>query len=126
MTPAPVLAAVFLTVMGTALVCFWAAFFTRKRTPVHKKWGIAGTCVDLLGTVAVFLCARVLDWKVPPRDPGIAAVHRAVAWAATALVLLVAATGMARARIHTKLWAVFLPVYNATYLLAVLGYAPWF
>src|SRR5262245_43843486 len=119
------LSAAFLLVMGAALGCFWTAFFTRKNTPVHKRWGIAGAAVDLLGTAAVFVTSRALGWKVPPRDASVAEVHRAFAWVATALVLAVAGTGIARARIHTRLWVVFLPVYTATYALAVLGYAPW-
>ena len=49
MKPA-VLAVVFLVVMGAALGCFWAAFLRRKTLRVHKRLGIAGASIDLLGT----------------------------------------------------------------------------
>ena len=118
------LAWIFLAVMGGALACFARAFATRKDTPVHKRWGITGTAVDLVGTVAVLVTSRVLDWHVPANDETVALVHRTIAYVATALVFLVAGTGMARARIHTRLWVVFLPVYTVTYLLAIWAYAP--
>jgi hypothetical protein len=122
--PADVLALVFLFVMGAALGCFWAAFLRRKTVRVHKRFGIAGAAIDILGTVAVIVTARVLDWHVPPHDETVARVHRAIAYVATALVLLVAATGIRRDPIHTRLWPVFLPVYTVTYALAVWAYAP--
>jgi hypothetical protein len=118
------LSVVFLAVMGAALCLFWAAFLRRKTLRVHKRLGIAGTAVDLLGTLAVVLAVRVLGWDVPPYHPRVAVVHRAFAYVATALVLLVAVTGARRDPIHTRLWPVFLPVYTATYLLAVWAYAP--
>ena len=118
------LAVVFLVVMGAALVCFWAAFVRRKTLRVHKRLGIAGAGIDLLGTVAVVVTSRVLGWHVPAIEPDVARVHRVVAYVATALVLLVAITGSRRDPIHTKLWPLFLPVYTATYVLAVWAYAP--
>jgi hypothetical protein len=118
------LSVVFLAVMGAALACFWGAFLRRKTLRVHKRLGIAGAAIDLVGTLAVVLTARVLDWHVPPYHPRVAAVHRALAYVATALVLLVAATGVRRDPIHTRLWPLFLPVYTATYVLAFWAYAP--
>jgi hypothetical protein len=119
-----VLSLVFLVVMGTALGCFWAAFLRRKTVRVHKRFGIAGAAIDLLGTVAVIVTARGFGWHVPPYDETVATVHRTIAYLATALVLLVAATGIRRDPIHTKLWPLFLPVYTVTYALAVWAYAP--
>ena len=118
------LAFTFLAVMGAALACFWRAFSTRKTTPVHKRWGIAGTAIDLAGTGVVIAVTRGLGWHVPARDDTVAAVHRGFAYVATALVLLVAGTGIAKAQVHKRLWIVFLPVYNATYALAAWAYAP--
>jgi hypothetical protein len=122
--PPDVLAIVFLVVMAAALGCFWAAFHHRKRLRTHKRLGIAGVAIDLAGTVAVLVASRGLGWHVPAHDEGVAAAHRALAYVATALVLLVGATGAARHPIHTRLWPVFLPVYTATYALAFWAYAP--
>ncbi len=110
--------------MGAALACFWRAFATRKTTPVHKRWGVAGAAIDLAGTVVVIVVTRGLEWHVPARDDTVAAVHRGFAYVATALVLLVAGTGIAKAAVHKRLWVVFLPVYSATYALAAWAYAP--
>jgi hypothetical protein len=122
--PPDVLAVVFLVVMGAALGCFWAAFAKRKTLRAHKRWGISGAVIDLAGTAAVFVTTKGLGWHVPSHVEPAAAWHRGLAYAATALVLLQAASGIGRWRIHTRLWVVFLPVYNATYLLAVVAYAP--
>ena len=118
------LALVFLVVMGAALACFWAAFLRRKTVRVHKRFGIAGASIDLLGTAVVIVVTRGLGWHVPAHDAGVALAHRTLAYVATGLVLLVATTGIRRDRIHVRLWPVFLPVYTVTYLLAVWAYAP--
>jgi hypothetical protein len=118
------LAVVFLAVMGAALACFWTAFARRRDLRVHKRWGVAGVVIDLVGTVAVFATTRGLGWSVPPRVLEASEWHRALAYVATALVLLQAVSGMRRWRIHRRLYVVFLPVYNVTYLLAVVAYAP--
>lgn len=118
------LAVVFLAVMGAALACFWAAFARRKTLRVHKALGVAGALIDLAGTAAVIVTSRVLGWHVPAHHEGVATAHRALAYLATALVLLVAITGARRHPLHVRLWPVFLPVYTTTYLLAVWTYAP--
>jgi Kef-type K+ transport system membrane component KefB len=122
--PPTVLSVVFLVVMAVALGCFWAAFRYRKTLRTHKRLGIAGVVVDLAGTVAVVVATRGLGWHVPAHDANVATAHRALAYVATALVLLVGATGAARHPIHVRLWPVFLPVYTATYVLAFWAYAP--
>lgn len=118
------LALVFLAVMGAAVACFLRAFALRLRTASHVRWAVAGVAIDLFGTLAVLVTVRGLGWEVPPRFPEVAAVHRALAYLATALVLFQAWSGATRRRVHRVSWTVFLPVYLATYGLAFWAYAP--
>jgi hypothetical protein len=116
---------VYAGVMAAALGCFLAAFATRKDTPVHKRWGIAGVSIDLGGTAVVLFVYRVLGWTAPPNDPDLVRWHRGFAYAATALVVLVGVSGWRRWPLHTRLWPAFLPVYAVTYALALLAYWPF-
>ena len=122
--PSPVLFLIYMTVMGAALLCFWRAFFTRRFTPIHKRWGITGVCLDLGGTAAVLLASRVLGWTVVERSHEVVLWHRRFAYAASVMVVLVGLSGWLRWRIHTRLWPFFLPVYTTTYVLALCGYWP--
>jgi hypothetical protein len=126
------LAATFLVVMAAAAGCFVAAFLRRRERRVHIRLALTGAAIDVLGTLAVIVTARVLEWHVPPRFPVVATVHRAFAYAATTLLLAQAGTGFARSRgiqpltrLHGPLAGVFLPVYLATYALAVAAYGWW-
>jgi len=115
----------YLTVMGAALGCFIQAWRRRHRTPVHRRWGIAGTCLSLGGIVVVLLGAWLGGWRVPERLPEVVLFHRRVAYLATALLLLTAVTGQLRIPIHKKLYLIFLPTYVITLLTAAIGYRPW-
>jgi hypothetical protein len=117
--------AVYAGVMGAALACFGVAFAVRKRTAVHKRWGVAGVAIDLGGTVVVLFVYRVLGWTAPPHDPGLVPWHRGFAYAATAFVVLVGVSGWRRWPVHTRLWPVFLPLYTVTYALALAAYWPY-
>lgn len=126
------LAATFLVVMAAAAGCFVAAFLRRRERSVHIRLALTGAAIDVAGTIAVIVTARILEWHVPARFPDVAAVHRVFAYAATALLAVQAATGFARSRgleplsrLHGPLAAVFLPVYLATYGLAVAAYGWW-
>jgi hypothetical protein len=120
------LAAAFLLVMGSALGCFLTAFAWRKRDKRrHMRWGLSGAAIDLAGTAVVFVTTKALGWHVPPRDAAWVEPHRVLAYVATALLLLQAGTGIARARAHPFLGLVFLPVYAVTYVVAALAYAPF-
>jgi hypothetical protein len=113
-----------MTVMGAAFGCFLAAFATRKRTPVHRRWGITWVAIDLAGTAVVLVAYRGFGWVIERSDPTVVFWHRAFAYVATAMVLLVAVSGWRRWKIHTRLWPVFLPLYAVTYVLALWGYWP--
>jgi hypothetical protein len=126
------LAAAFLVVMAGAVGCFVAAFAKRRDRRAHMRLAIAGAAIDVAGTVAVIVTARVFEQHVPARFPDVAAVHRAFAYAATTLLALQVATGIARSRgarplaaLHGPASALFLPVYVATYVLALVGYGWW-
>lgn len=118
------LAIVFLVVMGAAVGCFWRAFACRRVTPQHVRWAVTGTLLDVVGTIAVMVSARVLGWKVPTPYPDVAAVHRGFAYVASALVIFQATTGALRIPVHKKTWGVFLFTYTTTYALAFWAYAP--
>jgi hypothetical protein len=120
-----VLFVVYMGVMGAALACFLGAFATRRRTPVHRRWGILGVALDLAGTVVVLVLHRGLGWSLPARDPTVVLWHRGFAYVATALVLAVAVTGWRRAKVHPRIGPVLVPVYAVTLALALVGYWPF-
>ena len=122
--PSWVLFATYLTVMGAAYACFLRAFAVRKRTPVHKRWGLTGVALDMAGTAVVLVVHRGLGWSLPHRDEALVLWHRGFAYATTAMVLLIAVTGWRRMPLHTRLWPVFLPLYGVTLALAILAYWP--
>lgn len=122
--PPNVLSVTFLAVMAVAVGCFVRAFVLRKVTPRHVRWAVAGAVVDLVGTVCVLVTHRGLGWTVPAHDPTVAAVHRACAYAATALLVVQAVGGARRWPLHRRLGAPFLALYVVTYALAVVAYAP--
>ena len=126
------LAATFLVVMAGAASCFVAAFARRRSRRPHVRLAIAGAAIDVVGTLVVVLTARVFDVHVPARFAGVALVHRGFAYAATTLLALQVATGVAKSRgtgalatMHGPVAGVFLPVYLATYVLAVVAYGWW-
>jgi hypothetical protein len=122
--PSPVLFFGYLAVMAAALACFLQAFRQRLDTPVHKRWGIVGTCLSLGGILVVILGAEMLGWRVEQRYPLVVIIHRKIALVSTALLILTALTGALRLRLHHKLYVVFLPTYIATLLTAMVGYRP--
>ena len=119
------LASVFLVVMAVATACFWNAFSHRKVTPRHVRWAIAGASIDLFGTAAVVVTARVLEWHVPPRFADVALVHRACAYVVTGWLVLQVVSGALRLPLHRASGRPFLALYTITYGLAVWAYAPW-
>lgn len=118
------LAVVFLAVMAVALGCFALAWRHRRTSARHVRFAVAGTVVDLAGTVVVLLTHRVLGWQVPAHDAGVALVHRTCAYAVTALLLFQAVGGARHWRVHRALGLPFLALYAVTYALAVVAYAP--
>jgi Kef-type K+ transport system membrane component KefB len=123
--PPRALALLFLAVMGAAVACFLRAFLLRRTPARHVRWAIAGVAIDLLGTVAVVVTSRALEWRVEPAFPTVAAAHRALAYVATGMVLLQAWSGAVRHRLHPWTGRAFLPVYGTTWLLALWAYGPW-
>jgi hypothetical protein len=111
-------------VMLVALGCFVQAFRRRRDTPVHRRWGVTGVVLTLTGIVVVLALTYGLGWRVEQRLPEVVDVHRKLALASTALVLLVAFTGMRRIKIHKRLYVLFLPLYVATVATALIGYRP--
>ncbi len=118
------LAVVFLAVMAVALGCFVAAYRARRTTPRHLRFAIAGTAIDVAGTLVVLLTHRVLDWQVPAHDATVALVHRGCAYAVTALLAVQVVGGVRRWPIHKRLGLPFVLLYAVTYALAVAAYAP--
>jgi hypothetical protein len=126
------LAAAFLVVMATAAACFVAAFARRRSPRPHVRLAVAGAVIDVLGTLVVVVTARGFGVHVPARFAGVALVHRGFAYAATTLLAAQVATGIAKARgggalsrLHGPVAGLFLPVYLATYVLAVVAYGWW-
>lgn len=111
-------------VMLASLGCFLQAWRTRLVTPVHKRWGASGVGLALAGIVVVLVVTYAFEWRVDQRFPTVVRVHRALALAATAMMLFVGITGWRRMPIHTRLYVVFLPLYVATVATALLGYRP--
>ena len=111
-------------VMTAGLVCFIRAYQTRLDTPVHRRWGLTGTAISLTGILVVLVNTYAWGWRLEERWPVVIKVHRGFALAAMALLLLTAITGLARHRIHPRLYVLFLPVYILALLTAALGYGP--
>ena len=111
-------------VMVASLACFGQAWRTRLVTPVHKRWGGAGVGLALAGIVVVLVLTYVMGWRVDQRFPTVVRVHRLLALAATALMLLVGLTGWRRMPIHKRLYVVFMPLYAVTVATALVGYTP--
>ena len=124
MLPSAVLYYVYLVVMTAGLACFLQAWRHRFVTPVHKRWGIAGTAVSLGGIAVVMLGARFLDFQVAERIPWLVLIHRRVAVVGAAVLILTAVTGALRIGIHKRLYLVFLPLYVVTLALAIIAYRP--
>ena len=122
--PSAVLYFLYLAVMTAGLACFIQAWRHRLVTPVHKRWGITGTALSLGGIAVVLLGAEFLGWVVDQRLPWLVTIHRRIALASTALLILTAVTGAMKARIHKKLYVVFLPLYVAALVTAIVGYRP--
>ena len=122
--PGALLYFLYLTVMAAGLGCFLQAFRHRRTTPVHKRWALFGTALSLGGIAVVLLGAEFLGWRVEARYPEVVAVHRKIALAATALLILTAVTGALRMGLHKRLYIVFLPVYVASLVTAMIGYRP--
>jgi hypothetical protein len=127
-----ILAATFLVVMASAAGCFVAAYARRRERRAHVRLALVGAAIDVAGTIVVVVTARGFDLHVPARFEGVALVHRGFAYGATGLLALQAATGFARSRgirpwaaWHGPAAAVFLPVYLATYVLALVAYGWW-
>jgi len=114
----------YLVVMTGGLACFFQAYRTRLVTPLHKRWGIAGTAISLGGIGVVLLATYAWGWRVEQRLPEVVLWHRRLALLSSALLVLTALTGMLRIRIHTRLYVVFLPLYVASLLTAAIGYRP--
>jgi hypothetical protein len=126
------LVATFLVVMAAAAGCFVAAFVRRRERRAHMRLALTGAAIDVVGTIAVIVTARGFELHVPARFEGVALVHRGFAYVATCLLALQAATGFARSRAirpwaawHGPAAAAFLPVYLATYVLALAAYGWW-
>lgn len=122
--PSAVLYFVYLAVMAAGLVCFLQAFRHRRVTPVHKRWAVTGTALSLGGIAVVLLGAELLGWRVDQRLPWLVTIHRRIALASTALLILTAVTGALRIGIHRRLYLVFLPLYVVALATAIVGYRP--
>jgi len=122
--PSAVLYFAYLAVMGTGLFCFAQAWRHRFDTPRHRRWGITGVVTSLTGIVVVLVGAWLWGWRVEERLPDVVLVHRRIAYAGTALLLLVGVSGARRWPLHKRLYVLFLPVYVAVLLTAIVGYRP--
>jgi len=122
--PSAVLYFLYGAVMGAGLFCYVRAYQTRLDTPVHKRWGLTGASLSLGGILVVLLGFYAFGWTVNERVPEVVRVHRVVALAAAAMLILTAVTGMARHKLHPRLYLVFLPLYVIALLTAAIGYGP--
>jgi hypothetical protein len=102
-----------------------AAYRARHDTPRHVRLALAGTGLDLGGTVVVLVLHRGLGWAMPPFDADVVLWHRRLAYVTTGLLLVVAVAGWRRWRLHPWVGRVFLPLYLVTLALAVVGYWPY-
>lgn len=122
--PSAVLYFLYLAVMTAGLVCFVQAWRHRFTTPVHKRWAITGTALSLGGIAVVLVGAEFLGWVVDQRLPWLVVIHRRIALASTAFLILTAVTGALRIGIHKRLYLIFLPLYVAALVTAIVGYRP--
>lgn len=123
--PSQALYPVYLLVMGAAALCFVRAYRLRHDTPRHVRAALTGLLLDLSGTLVVLVVHRGLGWSMHVEHAGVVLWHRRFAYLSTGLLLLVAALGWRRHRVHPVLAVPFLPIYLATLGLAIVGYWPY-
>jgi hypothetical protein len=122
--PSSLLYFAYLATMVAALACFVRAFRLRRDTPRHRVWAGTGVALSLGGVALVAVAWRALGWQVQQRFPDLVLVHRGFAYAATAVLVLVAASGMRRWRIHRHLYWFLFPLYVAALVTAGIAYRP--
>ena len=115
----------YLLVMGSAALCFLAAYRARARTPRHMRLALTGLALDVTGTLVVLIVHRVLGVPMHVEHALVVVWHRRCAYASTGLLLLVALGGWRRWRIHPLLGRIFLPLYLVTLAVAIVGYFPY-
>lgn len=115
----------YLVVMGSAALCFVAAYRGRAHTPRHMRLALTGLALDVTGTIVVLVVHRGLGVPMHVEHLAVVVWHRRFAYASSGLLLLVGLAGWRRWRIHPLLGRIFLPLYLVTLALAIVGYFPY-
>lgn len=109
--------------MGASLLCFYAAFFYRRRNNrLHRLCALVGILLNLLSSIYLLYTVRLLGVEMPSHfSAGVVLAHRIFASVMAITMLAMAATAMkGKFALHRKLSKVFLPGYTLTYISGVV------
>lgn len=109
--------------MGASLLCFYAAFFYRRRNNrLHRLCALVGILLNLLSSIYLLYTVRLLGVEMPSRfSVDIVLAHRIFATVMAITMLAMAATAIkGKFALHRKLSKVFLPGYTLTYISGVV------
>lgn len=104
--------------MGASLLCFYAAYFYRKRdNRRHRQLAIAGVAFNLLSSVYLVGAVRALGVEMPSDySAAVVTAHRGFATLMALLMIAMAVSGARRqVGFHRRLSWFFLPGYTLTY-----------
>ncbi len=100
-------------------MCFYAAFFFRKRNNLrHRQLALTGVLLNLMSSVYLIYAVRIAGVEMPSEfSPTVVNAHRLFA-SVMALAMIAMAVSGARRQIdfHRRLSWFFLPGYTLTYL----------
>jgi hypothetical protein len=104
--------------MGASLLCFYAAYFYRKRNNLwHRRLALIGVVLNLISSVYLLYAVRVVGIEMPSEYPvAVITAHRVFATLMALAMLAMATSGMRRhVGFHRRLSWFFLPGYTLTY-----------
>ncbi|GAB4431287.1 MAG: hypothetical protein OHK0011_14130 [Turneriella sp.] len=104
--------------MGASLLCFYAAYFYRKRNNLrHRQLALLGVTLNLVSSVYLLYAVRVVGIEMPSEYPvAVINAHRIFATLMAITMLAMATSGLRRhIDLHRQLSWFFLPGYTLTY-----------
>ncbi|HNA80014.1 MAG TPA: hypothetical protein PKY99_11200 [Turneriella sp.] len=104
--------------MGASLLCFYAAFFNRKRNKLrHRQLAGLGILLNLISSVYLIYAVRAVGVEMPSEySLPVITAHRIFATLLALAMLAMAASGIRRrVEFHRRLSWFFLPGYTLTY-----------
>jgi hypothetical protein len=104
--------------MGASLLCFYAAYFYRKRNNLrHRQLAGLGILLNLISSAYLIYTVRMAGVEMPSEySTSVVTAHRIFATLMALTMLAMAASGISRrVNFHRRLSWLFLPGYTLTY-----------